>query len=318
MDCILKQIKQNQDEFTFFIESNDSEYEVLVSFLKKNISFEILNKDSIPCFIISKIAPLLEEAEKDIKNINNKIKRKLRQDKKYFLDFFEENKKTITLNEADFTKEISSFSKLIVPEFIKGQQKKLNLDLHCQKKIMKSILDLEFIFKENKNKEKISNLRLNILKDTENDIFTKFNYKSISFINISFIKEAIELEILYMHNIKKNFITQNNDLIFKSGDCFYCKDEYSKFDRYKKLCKKITEVYSFDKYYSISMLDTFLLELNYKDILKIDYSKDIYLIFNKEKSLYSIFNLDENYTSHLLSQKIELEDLLKFEVKGSV
>ena len=84
------------------------------------------------------------------------------------------------------------------------------------------------------------------------------------------------------------------------------------------LCKKITDTYSFSKYYSISMLDPFLLELNYKDILKIDYSKDLYLIFNREKGLYSIFNMEENYTSHLLNQKIELEELLKFNIKGSI
>lgn len=318
MDCILKQIKQEQDGFTFFIESDNEEYEILISFLEENISFVISDKENISDFIIGKIVPLLENAEKEIKNVNDKIERQLQQDKEDFLRFFEEDKKIITLNEFDFTKNISDFSQVLLPEYIKQKQKKLNIDMHCQKKIMKSILDLEAFLKDNKNEKTSENIRLNILKDTENDIFTQFNYKSISFINVSFIKESIELEVLYMHNIKNNFITQNNEITFKSGDCFSCKEEYSKFDRYKNLCKKITDIYSFDKYYSISMLDPFLLELNYKDILKIDYSKDLYLIFNKEKGLYSIFNMEENYTSHLLHQKIELEELLKFNIKGAI
>lgn len=318
MDCILKQIKKEGNKFTFFVENNNKIHEVLISFLEKDISFVVSNKNNISDFIIGKITPLLENAEKEIKNVNEKIERQLQQDKEDFLRFFEEYKKIIALNEFDFTKNISNFSQLILPEYILQKQKKLNIDMRRQKKIMKSILDLETFFKENKDKKINENIRLNILKDTENDIFTRFNYKSISFINVSFIKEAIELEVLYMHNIKNNFITQNNEITFKSGDCFSCKEEYSKFDRYKNLCKKITNVYSFDKYYSISMLDPFLLELNYKDILKIDYSKDLYLIFNKEKGLYSIFNMEENYTSHLLSQKIKLEELLKFNIKGAI
>tara|TARA_Y100001960_G_scaffold194919_1_gene204074 strand:- start:32522 stop:33478 length:957 start_codon:yes stop_codon:yes gene_type:complete len=318
MDCILKQIKQEQDDFTFFIESDNKEYEVLISFLKENISFVISNKEMVSDFIIGKIMPLLEKAEKEIRNVNDKIEQQLQQDKEDFLKFFKEDKKIITLNEIDFTKHISDFSLMLLPEYIKQKQKKLNIDMHCQNKIMKSILDLEAFFKDSENEKISENIRLNILKDTENDIFNRFNYKSISFINISFIKESIELEVLYMHNIKNNFITQNNEIVFKSGDCFSCKEEYSKFDRYKNLCKKITDTYSFSKYYSISMLDPFLLELNYKDILKIDYSKDLYLIFNREKGLYSIFNMEENYTSHLLNQKIELEELLKFNIKGSI
>ena len=318
MDCILKQIKQEHDKFTFFIECDNEEYEVLVSFLEENISFVISNEEVVSDFIIGKITPMLEETEKEIKKINNKIERQSQQNKESFFKFFEENKEIINLNEFDFTKNISYFSQLLLPEYIKQKQKKLNLNMYCQKKIMKTILDLEAFFKDNKNKKISENIKLNILKDTENDILNRFNYKSISFINISFIKEAIDLEVLYMHNIKNNFITQSNEITFKSGDCFSCKEEYSKFDRYKKLCKKITETYSFDKYYSISMLAPFLLELNYKDVLKIDYSKDLYLIFNKEKGLYSIFNMKENYTSHLLSQKIELEELLKFNIKGAV
>jgi hypothetical protein len=318
MDCILKQIKQKQNKFTFFVKSDNKEYEVLVSFLEEEISFVISNKQEISDFIIGKITHLLEEVEKEIKNVNDKIERQLQQNKEDFLRFFEEDKKIITLNEFDFTKNISDVSQILLPEYIKEKQKKLNIEMHCQKKIMKSILDLETFFKENKDQKTSENIRLNILKDTENDIFTRFNYKSISFINISFIKESIELEVLYMHNIKNNFITQNNEITFKSGDCFSYKEEYSKFDRYKNLCKKITDTYSFDKYYSISMLDPFLLELNYKDILKIDYSKDLYLIFNKEKGLYSMFNIKENYTSHLLSQKIKLEELLKFNINGAI